>query len=152
MTPDGAEAFLEGTLHGEKHAVIKGTVANTSEKDVKLGTSCSSNSTGTVEGKVNDNGDVSGEVRTNGNTNCSENHNYFYWMTVAHVEQANSGFIITARCDIRWVSNHCAMPVVGATDGMVLAREKKRKYTIYIALKNGSLDRKEVSRSTRSSI
>jgi hypothetical protein len=51
VTPDGAEAFLEGTLHGEKHAVIKGTVANTSEKDVKLGTSCSSNSTGTVEGK-----------------------------------------------------------------------------------------------------
>ena len=103
---------------------------------------CTSNSTGSIEGTVNDNGDVSGQVRTNGSTDCSEQHKYFYWMTVAYIEQANSGFVITARCDVRWVWNHCAMPVVGATDGMVLAREKKRKYTLYIALRNGSLDRK----------
>ena len=43
---------------------------------------------------------------------------------------------------MRWIWNRCVMPVVGATDGMVLERDKHGKYTIYIALRNGSLDRK----------
>jgi hypothetical protein len=120
----------------------QGWIANTDFKNVSLGTSCSSNSTGTVAGKVNDNGNVTGEVKTTGSTSCEELHNYYYWIDVAYADKTNSAYIITARCDERWVWNHCALPVVGDKDGMVIAREKKGKYSIYIALRKGALDKK----------
>ena len=142
VTPDVAQALLEDLLQGEKHVTINAVIADTSEKDVNLGTTCRSSSDGTVEGKINDYGDVSGKVSADGRTNCSEEHNYFYWMTVAYVSDTNAGFVITARCDVRWRWNHCALPVVGAKDAMVLAREKKGKYAIYISLRKGSLDKK----------
>ncbi len=78
LTPDTAQAFLEVTLHGEKHVTITGVIADTRYKDVNLGTSCRSDSTGTVEGQVNDSGDVTGSVKTTGTTHCSQTHNYFY--------------------------------------------------------------------------
>lgn len=142
VTPDAAQAFLESILNGEKRADIKGTIANTSEKDVNLGTHCSSSSTSTVNGNVSDSGTVTGDIQSNGSTSCRDLHDYFYWMTFAYIAQPSSGFIITARCDVRWRWNHCALPVIGATDGMVIEREKKGHYAIYIALRNGSLDRK----------
>ncbi len=142
LTPDTAETFLKTTLHGQKHVTIRGVIAETKYKDVNLGTSCSSSSTGKVEGEVNDNGDVTGTVKTSGTTDCSETHNYFYWMDVAYADGADSAYIITARCDVRWRWNHCALPAEGMTDGMVLEREKKGKYALYIYLRKGALDRK----------
>lgn len=142
LTPDTAQAFLEATLHGQKHVTITGVIGNTDFKNVSLGTSCSSSSSGTVDGKVNDNGNVSGDVKTTGSTSCREMHDYYYWIDVAYADKENSAYIITARCDVRWVWNHCALPVVGDRDPMVIAREKKGKYSIYIALRKGAMDRK----------
>jgi hypothetical protein len=137
-----ALSFLESTVHGGKQATIQATISNTSVKDVNLGTHCSSNSNSTVDGKVDSYGNVSGTVKTQGGTNCRENHDYFYWMSVVYAESPTVGYVITARCDVRWLWNHCASPVDGQTDGMVIAREKKDKYFIYIALAKGVLEKK----------
>ncbi|MGP0021296.1 MAG: PDZ domain-containing protein [Candidatus Sulfotelmatobacter sp.] len=142
LTPDTAETFFEATLHGQKHIAITGVIADTKYKDVNLGNHCTSSSSGSVHGTVDDSGNVTGRTTTSGSTNCSETHNYFYWMDVAYADAANSSYVITARCDVRWVWNHCAVPIEGNTNGMVIEREKKGKYAIYISLHRGALDRK----------
>jgi hypothetical protein len=153
LTPYTAEAFLEATLHGEKKATITGVIANTDFKNVSLGTSCRSSSSGSIDGKVNDNGNVSGEVKTTGSTSCQELHDYYYWIDVAYADNTNSAYIITARCDVRWVWNHCALPEVGDKDGMVIAREKKVQIChTYRSFERALSTRRDQRQSTRLSI
>ena len=144
VTPDAAEAFLDATLHGEKRVTITGMIASTNEKVVDRGTHCTSSSDGGVNGRVDDSGNVSGTTNTEGTTDCRNLRNYFYWMDVvyASVDSPDSGYIITARCDVRWVWNHCTLPIVGSSDTMVISREKKGKYFISISLRTGAFDRK----------
>lgn len=68
--------------------------------------------------------------------------NSLSWIDVAYTETANSSYVITARCAVKSVWDHCALPIEGKTDGMVIEREKKGKYAIYISLHQGALDRK----------
>ncbi|MGB9205477.1 MAG: hypothetical protein WCB94_16080 [Terriglobales bacterium] len=145
VTPDDAQAFLEATLHGEKHVAITGLIADTNKRDVDLGTHCSSSSSGTVNGTVDDSGTVTGNVHTSGDTHCRDVHNYFYRISVVYSDKSNSSYIIAAQCDERWVWNHCALPVIGDKDEMVITREKKGHYAVHILLRRGALDRKGTS-------
>jgi hypothetical protein len=142
VTPDDAQAFLEATLRGEKRVAITGLIADTNKRDVDLGTRCSSSSSGTVNGQVDDSGTVTGSVDTTGYTHCRDVHNYFYRISVAYSDKPSSSYVIAAQCDERWIWNHCALPVVGDKDAMVITREKKGHYAIHISLRNGALDRK----------
>ena len=131
---DAAIAALEETLQGKKTATITGAIASTNERDVDLGMHCTGNSNGTVNGQADENGNVHGQVHSSSSSSCRDLHNYFYTVVFTINETPTSYYQLTGQCDVRWVWNHCALPVVGAKDEIVLAREKKDHYVIYLAL------------------
>jgi hypothetical protein len=89
------------------------------------------------------------ETTANPRTLCSDNGactplvDYTWWMDLAY-QDGNSMFVISAKCAPLWSSmgSRCDLPVLGATDGVVIERRKKNKYSVYIALRKGSMDKK----------
>jgi hypothetical protein len=142
VSRDAAIASLEKTLQGQKTATISAVIASTKERDVDLGTHCTGSSTGTVNGQVDGNGNVTGNVNTSGSSSCRDVHNYFYTVVFTVSETPTSFYQLTAQCDVRWIWNHCALPVEGDKDDMVLTREKKEHYVLYLALSKGAFDKK----------
>jgi hypothetical protein len=142
VSRDAAIASLEKTLQGRKTTTISAVVASTKERDVDFGTHCTGSSNGTVNGQVDENGNVTGNVTTRGSSSCRDVHNYFYTVVFTIGETPTSFYQLTAQCDVRWSWNHCTLPVEGDKDQVVLTREKKEHYAIYLALSKGTFDKK----------
>jgi hypothetical protein len=63
------------------------------------------------------------------------------WMDLTYQDSDNNAFVISARCRYLW-AGYCDLPVLGDQDEVVIERGKKGKYSVSIALRSGSLDKK----------
>jgi len=119
----------------KKFVVIKPFVVSTERRDVDLGTTCSSSSSGTVSGSVDDSGDVKGTTQASGATHCREQHNYYATLKLGLADESDPKaiYIITTQCVERWVWDHCAMPEKGQVYPVVLEQEKHGTFDVYAA-------------------
>ena len=115
------QAVLEKFLNGKKMVVVTAAVVGTLETVTSAATVC--NEEGTV---------------------CSKLADHVWWMDLSYQASDNSMIVISGRCAPLWsrMGQNCLMPILGAQDGVVIERRKKGKYSVYIALRQGSLDKK----------
>ena len=137
LLPADAQHALRSLIPaGKKLATINAYVAGTNVRDVNLGVSCSSNSSGSIEGNVDENGNVTAKSKSNGSSDCREMHHYYNTLTLGLPDPNdpnNSAYRVTAQCVMKWVWDHCGMPSQHTTYPIVLEVSKKGTFDIYAA-------------------
>lgn len=115
------QAILDKLLAGKKMAVFSTAIVGTERIDSSPRRVCSDD--GTV---------------------CRVLVDSTWWMDLAYQDGDSSMFVVSARCAPFWSSmgQSCDLPILGAQDDVVIERRKKGKYSVYIALRQGSLDKK----------
>ena len=123
LLPADARRALRGLIpEGKKFVTLNVYVAGTNVKDVDLGLSCSSDSSGTVTGTVDDNGNVEGKVNSNGSSDCRERHRYYETLMLGLPvpDDPKSAYFVTTQCVVKFRWDHCDMPAQHTTYPFVL--------------------------------
>lgn len=136
VPPAEAQKMLKALIpHGKKFVSFDAYVAGTNVKDVNLGLSCSSSSTASTSGTVDDNGSVKAQTQTNGSGECRERHRYYKTMFLGLHDSADtqSSYMISVQCVEKWVWDHCDMPQEKTVYPVVLEVGKHDTFSIYAA-------------------
>jgi hypothetical protein len=137
MLPADAQRVLRSLIPtGKKFVTINAYVAGTNIKDVDLGVSCSSNSSGSIDESVDDNGNVQGKTQSSGSSDCRERHNYYDTVMLGLPDRhdlKNTAYFVTTQCVVKWIWDHCDMPTEHTTYPNVLEGNKKGTFDIYAA-------------------
>jgi hypothetical protein len=136
VAPAEAQRMLKALIPaGKKFVAFDAYVAGTNVKDVNLGLSCSSSSTGNTTGTVDSDGNVSARTQTNGSGTCREMHDYYktMYLGLRDLKNADAGYMITVQCAEKWRWNHCDMPPEKTIYPVVLEIGKRDTFTVYAA-------------------
>ena len=119
----------------KKFVVINAYVAGSHVKDVNLGVSCSSSSSGSTTGSVDDGGNISAQTRTDGSSSCREIHHYYHTLLLGFADSSEpkSAYLLTVQCVRKWVWDHCDMPPDKSLYPVVLEAEKHGSFNVYAA-------------------
>jgi hypothetical protein len=149
VPPAQAQQVLRSFIpNGKKFVTVNAYVAGTWTKDVDLGVSCSSGSTGTATGNVDDYGNLSARTKSEGSTDCRELHRYYHRMALGLPDAADSNavYLVTAECVVRRVWDHCQMPPKGSTYPVVLEAGKHGTFQIYVGTSEKLGDKVKVAK------
>jgi hypothetical protein len=132
----------------KKFVTVNAYVAGSSVKNVNLGVFCSSASSGSVSGTVDDNGNIKGETSSDGSTTCRERHVYYHYMSLGlpDTADANAAYLVTVQCTVRMIWDHCQMPAQGETYPVVLEAGKHGTFEIYAATSAKLGDKSKVAK------
>jgi hypothetical protein len=136
IPPAEAQKMLKVLIpHGKKFVAFNAYVASTNVKDVNLGLRCSSSSSGSIKGTVDDDGNVNAQTKTDGSGSCREVHNFYKTMFLGLRDSADaqSGYMITVQCAEKWTWNHCDMPPEKSTYPVLLEIGKHDSFYVYAA-------------------
>src|SRR5258706_1785076 len=129
-----AQQMLKALIPEKSKSVKLDTyVAGTNVQDINLGMHCSSSSSGTTSGTVDDNGNINARTTTNGGTNCRENHIYKHTMYLGFEDTAdpNASYLMTVQCERKWAWNHCDMPPEHTVYPVMIKAEKHGTFAVY---------------------
>jgi hypothetical protein len=130
-----AQALLKALIPSNKKFVsIDAYVAGKDIKDVNLGTSCSSSSSGSTSGTVDDSGNITAQTRTDGSSSCRELHKYYKTLYLGFRDSADPqySYLVTTQCVEKWRWDHCEMPPEKAVYPITIEREKHGGFTVYV--------------------
>lgn len=136
VPPAEAQRMLKALIpHGKKFVSFDAYVAGTNVKDVNLGISCSTSSTASTSGTVDDDGNVKAQTQINGSGGCTEQHRYYKTMFLGLHDSADaqSNYLLTVQCVEKWVWNHCDMPPENTIYPIVLEIGKHDTFYVYAA-------------------
>jgi len=136
VPPAQAQSMLKAIIpKGKKYVSFQAYVAGTQVKDVNLGLSCSSSSSGSTTGTVDDSGNIDARTQSYGSGRCRELHNYYktIYLGLRDLADPQSSYMITAQCVEKWVWNHCDMPPQHEMYGVVLEIGKHDTFYVYAA-------------------
>jgi hypothetical protein len=136
VAPAEAQRMLKALIpSGKKFFAFDAYVAGTNVKDVNLGLSCSSSSTGNTTGTVDDDGNVSARTQSYGSGSCREVHNYYktMYLGLRDLKNDDASYMITVQCAEKWRWNHCDMPPEKTIYPVVLEIGKHDTFMVYAA-------------------
>lgn len=135
VAPADGQRVLSTMIPADKKFVpVTVYVAVADRKSIDLGVSCSSDSTGSTTGQVDDAGNV--DLKSSGDvaTDCSHKHKYVNTMKLGlPIQSDGTGYMITVQCIERFLWDHCDMPPNGATYQVILSAEKHGTFEVYAA-------------------
>ena len=121
--------------HDKKFVVVNAYVAGAGVKDVNLGLRCSSSSSGSITGSVDDYGNIDARTWTHGSSSCREVHERYNTLFLGFEDAGDShaSYMITAQCVVKSAWNHCDMPPEKSLYPVVLEVGKHGSFNIYAA-------------------
>jgi hypothetical protein len=131
-----AQEMLKTLIPEKSKSVTMDTyVASTNVQDINLGMHCSSRSSGSATGTVDENGNINAHTTTHGGTTCSETHIYKHTMYLGFEDTAdpNASYLMTVQCQRKWMWNHCDMPPEHTVYPVVIKAEKHGTFAVYAA-------------------
>ncbi len=137
VPPEQAQKLLQDLIPAKKKFVtINAYVAGTFVTKKDLGMSCSSSSSGSISGTVDDNGEIRGQTDSSGSSHCRERYIYYNRMMLGlqDASDPDSAYMVTAECAEKWVWDHCQMPEKGTIWPVVIEAGKHGTFDIYEAV------------------
>jgi hypothetical protein len=136
VPPTRAQELLKALIpQNKKFVLVNAYVAGANVKDVNLGLRCSSSSSGSTSGTVDDDGNIKARTQTDGATSCSERHEHYNTLVLGFADSSDShaSYLITTQCVEKWGWNHCDMPPEKSLYPIVLEIGKHGSFNIYAA-------------------
>ncbi len=136
VPPQQAQQLLQNLIPVKKKFVtVNAYVAGTFVTKKDLGMSCSSSSSGSVSGTVDDDGNIKGQTDSNGSSHCRERYINYNRMMLGFPDanDNNSAYMVTTECTEEWVWDHCQMPDKGTAWPVVIEAEKHGAFDVYVA-------------------